>query len=192
MTTPDNKRPPKPCEESLRAAIRLWPHTVSEHLDLLNTMVTSTVWETQWSRRKTASYGRSYDYSGISYPEKEFPLHLARLLPTIENHIGFSINNCLINCYPDGNSAMGFHADNIGMLAPDTGVAIVSLGASRILQFRQIADHSQHSEVLLTGGSLFYMPNWVQLHWQHSLAKTKEPTSMRISLTFRHIQGDTK
>ena len=74
-------------------------------------------------------------------------------------------------------------------LEPGTGVAIVSLGAERILRFRRIDDKSITCDYLLPNGSLLYMPPEVQLEWKHGVPAQPE-TGSRISLTFRRLQPD--
>lgn len=39
----------------------------------------------------------------------------------------------------DGTSSMGYHSDQTDNLEKNTGIAIISLGAERILRFRKIA-----------------------------------------------------
>ena len=99
-----------------------------------------TNWDERMAARKTASFGVAYNYSQISYPYQAFPNYLQPVLNSIEEVLGFTPNNCLINYYLDGKSKMGFHSDQTDILAPDTGVVIVSLGETRTLRFRNIAD----------------------------------------------------
>jgi hypothetical protein len=73
-------------------------------------------WDLRMSARKTACYGLSYDYSGVSYDNK--PMHplLVPLCNKLEEKLGFEPNSCLINYYVDGRSKMGFHSDEIDNL----------------------------------------------------------------------------
>jgi len=66
--------------------------------------------------RKTASYGKAYNYSQIEYPFQPLLHALEQLTDGIEQTIGFLPNNCLINYYPDGKSKMGFHSDQVDIL----------------------------------------------------------------------------
>ena len=47
--------------------------------------------------RWTASFGKSYDYSGKTYPYIPMPDFLDALIPSISSIVGFTPNNCLIN-----------------------------------------------------------------------------------------------
>lgn len=136
--------------------------------------------------RKTASFGVSYDYSQISYPETPMHPNLVHVCHGIEGKLGFRPNNCLMNYYPDGSSAMGFHSDSSEELAPGTGVAIVSLGAERPIVYRNKADRTIEHVYPLAAGSLLYMSQEMQAEWLHAIPKA-EGCGERISLTFRHI-----
>lgn len=137
--------------------------------------------------RWTTSFGKSYDYSGKTYPYVEMPDFLTNLIPGISDIVGFTPNNCLINLYHDGKSSMGYHSDNTDILADGTGVVIVSIGATRILRFRNIADPTNIVDYTLDGGSIFYMTGDLQNDWMHSIPKS-DVDDARISLTFRKIR----
>lgn len=137
--------------------------------------------------RWTASFGKSYDYSGKTYPYVPMPDFLSNLIPDITDIVGFTPNNCLINLYHDGKSSMGYHSDNTDILADGTGVAIVSIGATRTLRFRNIADTTNIVDYTLDSGSIFYMTGDLQNDWMHSIPKNDTDT-VRISLTFRQIK----
>ena len=97
-------------------------------------------WDDRMKTRKTASFGKAYNYSQISYPFQEFPDELVSIIDSIENTLNFEPNNCLINYYLDGKSKMGFHSDQTDILYERTGVAIISVGETRTLRFRNIED----------------------------------------------------
>jgi len=121
--------------------------------------------------RKTASYGKAYNYSQISYPFQDFLPELHDINQLILVELGFEPNNCLINYYLNGKSKMGFHSDQTDILEDQTGVAIVSVGETRILRFRNIEDRENVIDYELPSGSLIYMSQEVQDIWQHSNPK---------------------
>jgi alkylated DNA repair dioxygenase AlkB len=100
--------------------------------------------------------------------------------------IGFKANNCLLNYYLDGKSKMGYHSDQTSILEPGTGIAIVSLGASRALKFRNIKNPEQFLTYELNDGNLMYMSQQIQYDWQHAIPRS-ETEKGRISLTFRSL-----
>lgn len=150
-------------------------------------LLTSTVkWDERMTARKTASFGKAYNYSQIDYPFQEFLPELHSIINQLKPVIGFEPNNCLINYYLDGKSKMGYHSDQTDILETDTGIAIVSIGETRTLKFRNIENTDQYLTYELTAGSLVYMTQEVQVIWQHSIPKS-DTENGRISLTFRQM-----
>jgi len=143
-------------------------------------------WDTRMSARKTASFGKAYNYSQMCYPFQEFNDELIFILDKIENALGFRPNNCLINYYLNGKSKMGFHSDQTDILMPNTGVGIVSIGETRILRFRNIENKDIMNDFSLPEGSFIYMKNEVQDLWQHAIPKS-DTENGRMSLTFRRM-----
>ena len=144
-------------------------------------------WDERMKARLTASFGVAYNYSQITYPFREMPPQISDLCRRIQTRLDFEPNNCLVNFYPDGRSRMGFHSDQTDILAENTGIAIVSLGAERILRFRAIGDENRSFEYLLKDGSLIYMTQEIQTKWQHSIPKAAIERA-RMSLTFRKLK----
>jgi alkylated DNA repair dioxygenase AlkB len=168
--------------------IKIYPEYIppAAATELYDRLCAPIDWDERMSARKTACYGFSYDYSGVSYEDK--PMH-SLLLPICDRllaTLGFMPTSCLINFYPDGRSKMGFHSDEVANLAPDTGIAVISLGAERNLSFRSTRDYNVRSSVLLPHGSLLYMSLATQTDWSHAIKRTNIHDG-RISLTFRQI-----
>jgi alkylated DNA repair dioxygenase AlkB len=160
---------------------------IKHSTDLFGVLETKVEWDTRMWARKTASFGKAYNYSQIAYPYQEFLPELIQLNVTLESVIGFISNNCLINYYVNGKSKMGYHADQTDILEPGTGIAIVSLGETRTLNFRHAEDHERIMSYQLTTGSLIYMTQEIQHHWQHAIPPS--PTEQgRMSLTFRKLK----
>ncbi|SDK97091.1 2OG-Fe(II) oxygenase superfamily protein [Catalinimonas alkaloidigena] len=157
--------------------------------DLFRYLETQIAWDERMAARKTASFGVAYNYSQVHYPFQPMPPALASVCDALERTLGFRPNNCLLNYYRDGRSKMGYHSDQTDILAPDTGVAIVSLGECRTLRFRNIADPTLTHDVPLPAGSLLYMTQRVQHEWQHAIPRT-DTDQGRISLTFRRMQPE--
>lgn len=156
---------------------------------LLSHVKQTTTWDERMRARKTASFGVSYDYSGMSYDSSMMPDYLQSICNNIAKELGFLPNNCLMNYYMDGNASMGFHSDTATSLAPDTGVVIISLGSEREITYRKTTQKEIRHAFLLKAGSLLYMKNSLQTQWQHAILKTADGVAFgeRISLTFRKI-----
>ncbi len=153
--------------------------------DLLHTGVS---WDERMATRKTASFGKAYNYSQINYPYQEFTPELTLIVNAIAKELNFEPNNCLINYYLDGKSKMGFHSDQTDILAQGTGVVIISLGETRTLRFRNIENKDIIKDYHLPSGSLIYMTDEVQEKWQHAIPKSTTENG-RMSLTFRKIEA---
>lgn len=145
-------------------------------------------WDNSIISRKTASFGVPYNYSNIKYDKNEIPSFLNDLIKIVYSENNFLPNNCLINYYHNNLSKMGYHSDQIDILAKDTGVVIFSFGATRILRFKNKIDNNLIYDFELKNNSYFYMSQEVQKHWLHSiLPDTSSLKSERYSITFRSI-----
>jgi len=163
------------------------PDFIQQPTALFEHLRTNVIWDERMTARKTASFGAAYNYSQISYPYQSFLPELTAVIAIIEQTLHFAPNNCLINYYLDGKSKMGFHSDQTDILAANTGVGIVSLGETRTLRFRNIADRDCIEDFDLPSGSFIYMTNAVQDKWQHAIPKS-DTAKGRMSLTFRKIK----
>lgn len=160
---------------------------ISNPDELFDTLTTKITWNESMKSRKTASFGKAYNYSQISYIEQSFSKEVSSVIEKLTPIIGFMANNCLLNYYLDGKSKMGYHSDQIDILEDTTGIAIVSIGATRILRFRNIEDKESVIDYELTPGSLIYMTQDIQKEWMHSITKS-DTEDGRISMTFRMIK----
>ena len=147
----------------------------------------NVLWDERMTARKTASFGVAYNYSQMSYPFQAFTPELQEIVSGISAALGFTPNNCLINYYPDGKSKMGYHADQTDILEDGTGIAIVSVGETRILRFKNIQHPAELVDFPLNAGSLIYMTQAVQNEWLHAIPAT-DTNYGRMSLTFRSIK----
>jgi alkylated DNA repair dioxygenase AlkB len=87
--------------------------------------------------------------------------------------------------YRDGRDSVAWHGDTIGRgSTEDTMVAIVSVGAPRVLALRPrtggpaLRHQLGHGDLITMGGSC-------QRTWEHAIPKTARPVGPRISIQFR-------
>lgn len=154
---------------------------------LFDSLKWNVPWDERMSARKTAGFGKAYNYSQMSYPFQEFTPELKLIIESINSTLHFEPNNCLINYYLDGKSKMGFHSDQTDILYEGTGVAIVSIGETRTLRFKNIENPDVIKDYNLPAGSLIYMTNDVQEKWKHAIPKS-DTENGRMSLTFRKLK----
>lgn len=155
--------------------------------ELFSLLRDNVLWDERMHARKTASFGVAYNYSQISYPFQAFSPELEAIIVRINATLGFTPNNCLINYYLDGKSKMGFHADQTDILEQGTGIAIVSVGETRTLRFKNVKEPSVLADFPLPAGSLIYMTQAVQHEWLHAIPPS-DTNNGRMSLTFRAIK----
>lgn len=144
-------------------------------------------WTRQMKSRQTASMGIPYNYAGASYPQAPWHPAVAALARQLVQRVGFEATNCLLNRYPTGRHTIGWHADDVSILAPGTGIAIVSLGAVRTLQLRSgSAPDFVYHRLPLAPGSLLLLSAELQAHTKHAM-KAEPEAGERISLSFRQL-----
>lgn len=163
------------------------PEFVPDPERLFSSLRDNVLWDERMLARKTASFGVAYNYSQMSYPFQAFSPELEAIVARIGITLGFTPNNCLINYYLDGKSKMGFHADQTDILEQGTGIAIVSVGETRTLRFKNIKDPAVLTDFPLPAGSLIYMTQEVQEEWVHAIPAS-DTNNGRMSLTFRAIK----
>ncbi len=159
---------------------------LDSHETLYRNLVDRITWNDAMSARRTASFGKPYDYSQMKYETLSMHPLLADLNQRLIDRLEIPFNNCLLNFYETGNNTMGFHSDDTTHLIPGTGVAIVSLGSMRAITYRSIEDRTIMQDYDLPPGSLLYMDNAVQQHWMHAIRRDRS-AGPRISLTWRAI-----
>jgi alkylated DNA repair dioxygenase AlkB len=155
-----------------------------DHAALFDQLMSSVSWDDRMAARRTASFGKPYNYSQIDYSAAPIPDFLLPLVGQLHGRLGVQFNNCLLNYYQTGDNTMGFHSDDTSGLIAGTGVAIVSLGSVRDITYRSKANAEIQKSYALQPGSLLYMDELVQQHWVHAIKRQKD-AGPRISLTWR-------
>lgn len=154
---------------------------------LLRQVLDEVPWTQQMRSRRTASMGIPYNYAGASYPETAWHPAVWAIAEQVEQRFGFRPTNCLMNHYPTGEHTIGWHADDTTILAPGTGIVIVSLGEVRTLQLRRATDEGFDYTLLpLAHGSALHMSQALQHTYKHAI-KRQAGAGSRVSLTFRHL-----
>jgi alkylated DNA repair dioxygenase AlkB len=143
------------------------------------------------TKRKIAWYGDSgfdYNYSGRSRIALPWSKELLNLKKELELQTHTTYNSCLLNLYHNGTEGMAFHGDDQNHLAPDSSVAIISLGAERFFKLRETKNRHIQNKILLEVGSLLLMEGETQKHFQHEIPKMAQVKTPRISLTWRRMK----
>ena len=142
------------------------------------------------TKRKVAWYGNenfSYTYSNTTRLALSWTKELLELKQLAEKLTKATFNSCLLNLYHSGEEGVGWHSDDEKSLENNSPIASISFGAERVFSFK----HKMTKEtrgVTLEAGSLLIMKDETQLHWLHSIPKTKKVSKPRINLTFRTMK----
>lgn len=158
----------------------------AEHCTLFQSVMQDTCWNTRMRSRATASFGIPYNYNGMTYARTGMPSTLREIARQVSPYIGANANSCLANLYSDGDARLGFHVDNAEGLVAGTGIAILSLGATRTMLFQSIEDCDRHVRQELAPGSLLVLTPALQRMWKHSIPHAPL-AGPRISLSFRAL-----
>ncbi len=127
----------------------------------------------------------SHDLVRERPPHPQLQLIRRRLNDIYAGELGEPLTTAGLAYYRDGSDSVAWHGDTIGRgRTEDTMVAIVSIGATRVLALRPCGGGrslrlpQSHGDLLVMGGSC-------QRTWEHSVPKTARPTGPRISIQYR-------
>lgn len=134
------------------------------------------------------TYGRGRGQR--TYIPHPWTLDLLLLRKDLRLRLGTDFNVCFLNRYHNGSDHLGWHADDSPEMDSSRPIAVVSFGASRIIEFRrkpseEFSKAKAEYAVLLAHGSLLVMPAGMQEEQQHRIPKSGSSRNERISLTFR-------
>lgn len=169
------------------STVRYFPTAIPDADAALARLDDEIVWRDDMRARRTASFGRPYNYSGQHYPEAAMPSTIRTIADLAATLAGHPFDNCLCNLYETGGNRMGFHSDSYDGLEDASWIAITSLGATRTLVFRSV-DRTRQVGYSLDHGSILLMKRETQLRWLRAVPP--EPRAgRRISLTFRRFRA---
>jgi alkylated DNA repair dioxygenase AlkB len=163
-----------------------------------------------WERRVDAprseywtnTFNRPYTYGSEkhsrTYEAQPTHSHIEEIRDLIMGYtkrlwdIDAGYEGCFLNMYTGGRDWLGWHADDDLGIDHSKPIAIVTLGDSRKLHWKEIGSKGVESinEQLLTKGSLFLMNPGMQQSHLHRIPKMVEvdENHCRISLTYRCLQ----
>jgi alkylated DNA repair dioxygenase AlkB len=135
-------------------------------------------------------YG-STSHNPVDFSENRFINEMFEFVNT--TFPDFCLNSCLINYYPDLQSAMPEHSDNESSINENSFIVTISLGYPRRIFFRDSRLGTRFCSVLLRNGSILIFSKRSQSFFTHEIPR--EPTSFntddyspRISATFRFLE----
>ena len=171
----------------IKSEILFDPSFFDNSEEIFKELVAKVNWDDSMRARKTARFGQPNIGSEQTDMYEPFLPLMEVLSDQLTPVLGYKPNNCFLNYYEDGNSKMGWHGDSTHFLEPETGIAILSVGDTRIFQVRRKAVPTELLNYVLVPGSLIYSPISIQEDWQHAIPKVVSDRG-RISMTFRKMK----
>ncbi len=98
---------------------------------------------------------------------------------------GTAFNSVGLNYYRDGRDSVAPHNDHLYEIVTGHPIALISLGATRLMTIRSKSKPRRVLDLDLEGGSLLLMSYETQLHYDHGVPKSKNPVGPRISVALR-------
>jgi alkylated DNA repair dioxygenase AlkB len=133
--------------------------------------------------------GLKYHFGVSGFPDsKVWSPVLLEIRQLVYDRTGEWYNHALINRYCDGSDYIGYHRDKMDGMDPDSSVVVLSFGASRIFRIKGENKYKHIQDQLeLDHGSMLSLDMDTNRKCKHSILKTKQVTSERISLTLRRF-----
>ena len=149
--------------------------------------------ETKW----LTLTGEQYVWSSFSGHEtikepvdiSEYPGILA-LMQEINTKYNCNLNSCLASYYESGGNGTRYHSDDESSLDPTQGIYVVSLGATRIIDFVNAAGDKRFKGTFTIDDddcSLYIMKPGCQDNFLHQVRKNVRVKGHRFSLSFRRM-----
>jgi alkylated DNA repair dioxygenase AlkB len=136
-----------------------------------------------------------YRYTSQVWMPQPIPKALRHLGARLGKIVGDELNCALATHYPDGEAAVGYHADNEPLFGTNPTVASVSLGATRVFQVvhrSRARGKSPAPDVSLEllDGTLVVMRGAFQHEYLHALRPASARVGPRFNLSFRrYVDG---
>jgi alkylated DNA repair dioxygenase AlkB len=140
-------------------------------------------------RRESCAFGlagTTYRYSGLDRVALAWPALVEPIVARLTSEFGLRFDFGLCNRYPDGDAALGRHADDERDIAPNSAIAGLSLGATRDFALYERGG-ARVALQPLAHGSLLVMWGATQRFYQHAIPRRRRVRTPRISITFRSM-----
>jgi alkylated DNA repair dioxygenase AlkB len=96
-----------------------------------------------------------------------------------------AFNSVGLNFYRDGRDSVAPHNDHLYEIVARHPIALISLGATRLMTIRSKTRPRRVFDLDLEEGSLLLMSYETQLHYDHGIPKTRAAVGPRISVALR-------
>jgi alkylated DNA repair dioxygenase AlkB len=117
--------------------------------------------------------------------EAGVPPALAQAAQRGREAIGVPFNSAGLNLYRDGRDSVAPHNDHLYEIVAGFPIALISLGATRLMTIRSKAKPRRILDLNLESGSLLLMSYQTQKFYDHGIPKTRNAVGARISIALR-------
>jgi alkylated DNA repair dioxygenase AlkB len=143
----------------------------------------------KWRSERRRMYDRDVDVPRLvaryGLQDAGIPDALAALAERVAAATATPYNSAGLNLYRDGRDSVAPHNDHLYEIVAGYPIALVSLGATRLMTIRSKAKPRRILDVSLENGSLLLMSYQTQLHYDHGIPKTRRAVGARISVALR-------
>lgn len=146
-----------------------------------------------WQSERRRMYDRDVDVPRLvaryRLDDLDLPPTLADAAERTSQATGTPFNSVGLNYYRDGRDSVAPHNDHLYEIVAEHPIALISLGATRLMTIRSKKVPRRILDLNLENGSLLVMSYETQLHYDHGVPKTKSPADARISIALRVRPG---
>jgi alkylated DNA repair dioxygenase AlkB len=123
--------------------------------------------------------------SGYHLTDANLPPALAEAARRTIDVTGAPFNRVGLNFYRDGRDSVAPHNDHLYEIVAGYPIALVSLGATRLMTIRSKAKPKRVFDLDLEEGSLLVMSYETQRNYDHGIPKSRTALGARISIALR-------
>jgi alkylated DNA repair dioxygenase AlkB len=142
-----------------------------------------------WRSERRWMYDRQVDVprlvAGFRLADPDVPTALLEARKVAVAATGVEFNSVGMNLYRDGHDSVAPHNDHLNEIIEGYPIALVSLGATRLMTIRSKAKPRRNLDLELEPGTLLVMSYRTQFNYDHGIPKTATRVGGRISLAFR-------
>ncbi|MGA7354012.1 MAG: alpha-ketoglutarate-dependent dioxygenase AlkB [Candidatus Cybelea sp.] len=142
-----------------------------------------------WQHERRRMYDRDVDVPRLvaryRLDDENLPPPVAEAAALASAATGVPFNSAGLNYYRDGRDSVAAHNDHLYEIVKAFPIALISLGATRLMTIRSKSRPRRILDLDLEEGSLLLMSYETQLHYDHGIPKTRTLVGSRISLALR-------
>jgi alkylated DNA repair dioxygenase AlkB len=154
-----------------------------------------------WQSERRWMYDRNVDVprrvARYRLDDPQLPPPLAEIAAKAGDVTETHFNSLGLNLYRDGRDSVAPHNDHLYEIVANHPIALISLGATRLMTIRSKAPADAARgrlrrvfDIDLEAGSLLVMSYETQLHYDHGVPKAKGAVGPRISVALRVRPAD--